>query len=170
MHPVKSFVSLGLVQGQKSLPVIEEKASARRMKRHSKAETEKSIAQRKKQRSSIEDAAAKIMNRKRTSGEVSDIDSSPTSKSNHDNENLSREVQARLNPFQKVSYPESQLELDSPLGSPMDIPRPGTPVDEISKLLQSGKIPDVLELLQSKFSLTAHRKSNLDIMLQEKTK
>jgi hypothetical protein len=46
LHPRASIVSLGLTQGQRSLPVIEEKSSARRKKRHSMAEPEKSMAER----------------------------------------------------------------------------------------------------------------------------
>jgi hypothetical protein len=131
------------------------------------ADTEKGMAERKKQRSSIEDAAKKIMNRRLTSGEISDIDSSRTSPSNHGHEKLNWQVQDRLNQFQKISHQESQLELESPLGSPLESPTPGGPVEEISKLLQSGKIREVLEFLQTKFSLKAHKRSNLDMMLQE---
>jgi hypothetical protein len=131
------------------------------------ADTEKGMAERKKQRFSIEDAAKKIMNRKRASGEISDICSSRTGPSIHEHEKLTLEVQDRLNSFHKVSHRESQLELESPLGSPLEIPTPGGPVEEISKLLQSGKIREVLEFLQTKFSLKAHKRSNLDMMLQE---
>jgi hypothetical protein len=117
-------------------------------------DTEKGMAQRKKHRSSIEDAAKKIMNRRDTSGEISDIDSSRTSPYNHGHEKL-------------ISHRESQLELESPLGSPLESPTTGGPVEEISKLLQSGKILEVLEFLQTKFSLKAHKRLNLDMMLQE---
>jgi hypothetical protein len=54
LHPGASFVSLGLKQGQNSLQVIEEKSSARRKKRYSMVEIEKGMAERKKQRSTIE--------------------------------------------------------------------------------------------------------------------
>lgn len=130
-------------------------------------DTEKGMAQRKKHRSSIEDAAKKIMNRRDTSGEISDIDSSRTSPYNHGHEKLNLQVQDRLNQFRKISHRESQLELESPLGSPLESPTTGGPVEEISKLLQSGKILEVLEFLQTKFSLKAHKRLNLDMMLQE---